>query len=605
MLSSQLHIQRIPRLIRLRPPNTIARFSNPRPFTSNSQLLLITTPANRPQLPFLYTSSAGHPLFTGRQTLNVVTLGRHVTRLISTERRRKITNGIKIGLTVYAIILLLYVAQQGLYQETIERMFPTPPEWSWKSRWYLRTAKALQSPEKMGRVATSWPAVGSYYRELLLRLEDPEIDGKGLKEQITNAGEGEAILIDGVGRAGYDIDEMREPWKKGYFDCLMGAAETAEKLDGWLEDTVTHIASPPEYVVGPSNPRPKEGPKGSIAPLEENCVPAFQNPSVFYMKILTTKGFQTNQKLDAALAYADWLDYKGLKDTAGEVYCWAMDIAVEGLGVDPQKVVDIKTGIIKEGGNKYVTENLLRTSKAMGVHQVRVGDLSSALAVFLSVLKCRRSVTASEDSLPKVVNLKPNKSKTKKDDILTAITSFISPPQYPIPIRTGNEPPVRSQSTACEEAGLMLYIGEIIYASSSREAGLSWTRDAVDQAEIALLQFDEKQEQKQLVASPSHGMQYQSTEEQCQHCLRSGLKNWRQMIRSLVVKAEKDELKTMDEVNDYWFGRGPRKVAEKQAQRRRWEAEEMILDDRAKRIQRLIGDDGLSALTSSDRMFFG
>ncbi|EEQ35290.1 hypothetical protein McanCB56680_004716 [Microsporum canis] len=605
MLSLQPHIRRIPRLIRLRPPNNVARFSNPRPFTSNSQLLLITAPANRPQLPFLYTSSAsGHPLFPGR-ALNVVTLGRHVTRLISTERRRKITNGIKIGLTVYAIILLLYVAQQGLYQETIERMFPTPPEWSWKSRWYLRTAMALQSPEKMGRVATSWPGVGSYYRELLARLEDPEIDGKGLKERIINAGEGEAILIDGVGRGGYDIEGMSEPWKKGYFECLMGAAETAEKLDGWLEDTVTHIASPPEYVVGPSNPRPKQGPKGSIAPLEENCVPAYQSPSVFYMKILTTKGFQTNQKLDAALAYADWLDYKGLKDTAGEVYRWAMDIAVEGLSVDPQKVVDPKTGILKDGGNKYVTENLLRTSKAMGVHQVRTGDITSALAVFLSVLKSRRSVTASEDSLPKAGSSRQDKSKTKKNDAITAISSFISPPPYPIPVRTGNEPPVRSQSSACEEAGLMVYIGEIIYASSSQETGLTWTRDAVDQAEIALLQLDALQEQKRLAASPSHGMQYQSMEEQCQHCLRSGLKNWKQMVRSLVVKAEKEELKAMDEVNNYWFGRGPKKVAEKQTQRRRWEAEEMILGDRAKRIQRLIGDDGFSALTSGDRVFFG
>ncbi|KAK2821081.1 hypothetical protein FQN49_007732 [Arthroderma sp. PD_2] len=380
---------------------------------------------------------------------------------------------------------------------------------------------------------------------------------------------------------------MSEPWKKGYFECLMGSGETAEKLDGWLEDTVTHIASPPEYVVGPSNPRPRQGPKGSIAPLEENCVPAYPSPAVFYMKILTTKGFQTNQKLDAALAYADWLDYKGLKETAGEVYHWAMDIAAEGLDVDPKKVVDLKTGVLKDAGNKYATENLLRTSKAMGVHQVRTGDLTSALSVFLSVLKARRSAAPPDDLLQDNGELKPKRT-------------LKTPAQ-----RQRNEHPVRSQSTACEEASLMVYIGEIIFASSSQETGLSWTRDAVDHAEISLLQLDESQERKRLSASPSHAMQYQSTEEQCQHCIRSGLSNWKQMIRTLVVKAENEELKTMDQVNDYWFGRGPWKVTEKQTQRRRWEAEEMILDDRATRIQRLIGDDELSALTSGSTMFFG
>ncbi|KAF3482347.1 uncharacterized protein GIQ15_05106 [Arthroderma uncinatum] len=506
-------------------------------------------------------------------------------------------------------MLLFSVAQIGYDQETIEGMFPTPPEWSWKSRWCLRTALALQAPEKFNRITTDWAAVGSYYNELLRRLENPELDGKGLREQIVNEGEGEAILIDGMGRGGFDIEGMSEPWKKGYFQTLMGAGETAEKLDGWLEDSVTHRASPPEYVIGPSNPRPKQAPKGSVVPLEENCVPAYRSPAVFYMKILTTKGFQTNQKLDAALAYADWLDYKGLKETAGEVYRWAMDIAAEGLDVDPKKVVDLKTGVVKNGGNKHITENLLRTSKAMGVHHVRTGDLSMALAVFLSVLKSRRSAPESDDSLQ--INGSPSgKSRSntpdpKANDTMSTISSIFSPPPYPVPVRTGNEPITRSQSTACEEAGLMVYIGEIIFSSSSQETGLSWTRDAVDHAEISLLQLDGSQEQKRLSASPSYGVEYQSTEEQCQHCLRSGLKNWQQMIRTLVVKAENEELDTMDHVADYWFGRGPRKVAEKQTLRRRWEAEEMILSDRAKRIQNLLGDDEISSLTSGGSLLFG
>ena len=215
--------RRIPSLLRpLRPPSNHIRPCKPRPFTSNSQLLLVSLPVGRPQLPFLHSPSVHSQPPVSNRLLKAITLRHHVPRLISTERRKRITNGLKIGFSAYAILLLFYVVQQGIYQEKIERMFPTPPEWSFKSRWFLRSARALQEPERFGKLATSWPNVGSYYKELLERLENPEIDGRGLEEQ-TEGG----ILIDGLGKAGYDIEGMSEPWKRGYFEALMGAGETA------------------------------------------------------------------------------------------------------------------------------------------------------------------------------------------------------------------------------------------------------------------------------------------------------------------------------------------------------------------------------------------
>ncbi|KAF7142180.1 hypothetical protein CNMCM5793_008901 [Aspergillus hiratsukae] len=128
----------------------------------------------------------------------------------------------------------------------------------------------------------------------------------------------------------------------------MGAAKAAENLEGWLTDWKQRISAPAEYVVGPSNPRPKPMPAGQKqVPREEDSEPASPSPEVFYMKILTTKGFDTRQKLDAALAYADWLDYKGLRETARDMYAWAMDIAAAGSPVDAGKVVDAKTGVVK------------------------------------------------------------------------------------------------------------------------------------------------------------------------------------------------------------------------------------------------------------------
>ena len=494
--------------------------------------------------------------------------------------------------------MLFYVIKEGLYQEKVERMFPTPPDWSFLSRWDLRCARALQNPERMGKIATDWAAVGAYYRELVPRLEDEGVDGKGLVKDVGGEGEG-GIVVDGVGQVGFDVSGMSEPWKKGYFEALMGAAEAAEKLDGWVFDPKRKVVSPREYVVTKENaarpPRPPPGKKLADLPREEDCVEAFQSPEVYYLKILTTRGFRTNQKLDAALAYADWLDYKGLKETAGDVYRWAMDIAASGLAVDAKQVVDVKTGILKDKGLQHVSDNLLRASTALGVHEVRRGDLTQALSIFLSVLRARRSLPAPPPPSPS----QPEPADIPKQGLLTQLADFFKSRPYPIPNTTGDEPPFRTHASACEEAGLMVYIGEIIYASSSPEHGLSWTRDAVDTAELAILQLSDEDDSN--TQSIPFGMQFSTAQERCQDCLKTGLDNWKKMVRKLVVRAENEELAAMDAASGerwWWFGRGKRTVREKMMARKRWEAEEMILMERARGVSRLIGDQGMAAVAA-------
>ncbi|KKZ60588.1 hypothetical protein EMCG_04765 [[Emmonsia] crescens] len=620
MLPPRLPTRRIPNLLRpLRPPTYYTQPTKPRFFTINGPKLIITSPSarHRPQLPFLHSPSAARPIpATANRLLNAALLRLHIPRLISTERKayyQKIYRGLKICLSVYAAIVLLFVIRAGFAQENYERTFPTPPEWTFRSRWKLRTARARQHPELFHILHTSWASVGLFYTDLLARLEDPDIDGKGLKEQ-----EEGGLLIEGVGKAGYDISDMSEAWRIGYFQALMGAGEAAEKLDGWMEDTEQEIVGPAQCVLGPSNPTPQLLPGTKKMLKEENCVPAYQSPEVFYMKILTTKGFGTHQKLDAALAYADWLDYKGLRETAGDVYTWAMDIATSGLpgDVDPKKVVDRKTGILSERGNAYVTENLLRASTALGLHQVRQGDLSTALSTFVSVLRARRSLPLQEPSGTRtqpIATTPPNPADAKNESFLTSIPksifSLLTPPEYPLPTRTGNERAVRSLYTTCEEAGLMVYIGEIIFASSSQERGLAWTRDAVDLAEATILQLngEEGEEQssksKSAVMTTNSGgsslsMNHSDAHQRCRECVKAGLDNWKQMVRQLVVKAENEELESLDRAEKgsrwLWSGRDRNKVKEKEMARRRWEAEELIVKDRASELRYILGNPGFA-----------
>ncbi|KAF9888389.1 hypothetical protein FE257_008667 [Aspergillus nanangensis] len=580
---------RIPGALRLPRPLVRHTPSHPiRPFTHNSRLHLISPPLGRPQLPFLSPLTSTRPL----PPLSIH-LRQHFARLISTERRdyykRRLGRGLRIGLSFYAILVLFQVVKLGMYQEEIEHQWPTPSEWSWKSRWCLRSAQALMHPEQMGKLMTNWPMVAGYLRELLERLENIEGEGKDIVEQ----GDG-GFFVEGVGKTGLDVSAKAEPWRRGYFQALMGAAKAAENLEGWLTDRKQRISAPAEYVVGPSNPRPKPMPAGQKkVPQEEDCELASPSPEVFYMKILTTRGFDTRQKLDAALSYADWLDYKGLQETARDMYTWAMDIAAAGSTVDAAKVVDLKTGVLQNTGSTgqlAPSENILRVSTALAVHHARHGNLPTALSIFTSVLKSRRALPPAPSGS---VMMPSPPSPFKSNDIIRSFFSSLKnmfvPVEYPAPLPSGDEPPLRTTTSTCDEAGLMTYIGEIIFASSSKEKGLAWTRDAVDMAETTILELGGSEDR-----TPRH---------RCAECLRVGLENWKTMVSALVAKAEKAELESIENADKAWYG-GQKDVQKKALERKRWEAERLILDDRIKKLWPIIdGESGLEGIAPNSSLF--
>ena len=138
------------------PPRQVQLPRQPRPFTNQPQQSFSNNPSPiRPQLPFLSQTQGRLPL--------ALHLRQHFTRLISTSRtsryKRGVYRGLKISVTLYAILWMLHFIKTGLYQEEIEHKWPTPQEWSWRSRWALRSAVALQHPEEVGQVKTPWQNV--------------------------------------------------------------------------------------------------------------------------------------------------------------------------------------------------------------------------------------------------------------------------------------------------------------------------------------------------------------------------------------------------------------------------------------------------------------
>ncbi len=463
---------------------------------------------------------------------------------------------------------MIGLAVAGIQQTFLEKKYPTPHEWSFWSRWQLRTAMAreLEPFSRIDGLIVNWPRVGSCYKFLLERLETPDLDGRNLLEQDEGG-----ILVEGVGRTGFDISMKPEPWRRGYHQALMGAARTAEHLDGYVRDRTRRMSFPREMMIGPSNPRPRPTPHGwKDPPKEEDCEPAYKSPQVFYMKILTTQGFNTRQRLDAALAYADWLDFKGLTDTAESMYNWALDIAAGVLPIGSNDVVCMKTGVINHSAGAPASENVLRASTALGVHHAAHGNVQAALPIFLSLLKARKDLSPERLS-----HDRPKESSKPEDESVLwaysrAIVDWLTEAPYPAGPLSGDEPPFHTLREACEEVGLMTYIGEILYATSSKEKGLSWTRDAVDAAEAVMWMMKEEDKEE--------------GRERCQQCLETGLSNWKKMARSMAKQAVKTDQENLNESRG-WLNFGPRKATD---QSRRWEEEQTQIELRIQKTMPLI-----------------
>ncbi|KAI1361882.1 hypothetical protein F5Y08DRAFT_313477 [Xylaria arbuscula] len=546
----------------------------------------------RPQLPFLSTPLAKN----------------HQFRYLTTERKRWLVYEVYLGFkyTVYlwGIVGFSVIAYWSVQQEWLERKYPTPHEWGFLTRLRFRIAK--WGPDRTDWVETDWVVIGEYAKNVIERLEDRNIEGNGL-EDLTEGG----IWIDGIGNSGYDITAKSEPWQRGYYEALMLAAKAAEQLDDHVVDTSRHLVFPASTVIGPSNPNPKPIPHGvETAPLEENCERAYEAPETFYMRILTTRGFTSKQKMDAALAYASWLDFKEVPEAAIRMYDWALSLASENI--PPMEVPYDRESYVLRSNAPAPSQNILDALTALAAHKARNSDISSALPILLSILRARRSLPETPTSVSTSTTITPYTKPDTSDspwtasNILNTIKRLAAPPAYPPPPPTGESPPIRDAKERCEEAGLNLYIGEIIYASgsskgSSREDGLAWTREAVDLAEEQLHKLNSGSSSAPNNSTTAYTTDIGEAKKTCRECLSSGLKNWQKMAARLAREEREEAQGITFSSSGTWFGLwGDGKQKQKQQQNGkegeeeetigRWAAEENVVKERMRRAQEVLDE---------------
>ncbi|ESZ93192.1 hypothetical protein SBOR_6424 [Sclerotinia borealis F-4128] len=406
----------------------------------------------------------------------------------------------------------------------------------------------------------NWQNLGIGYQELLERLEDPKLDGKDIEEQDEGG-----IVVAGVGKAGFDITKKSEEWRRGYYGVLMGAANTAEHLDDWVNDTTRDIWFPRNQMRGPSNPKPKPIKVGSPPPpREEDCEKAYDPPEKFYMRILTTQGFTEKQRVDAALAFAAWLDFKKTPEAAMEMYKWAIDISTPSNS--SSSLIDLDTHTLNINADPP-SENLLNTSTALAIHHATNSNISKSLPIFLSILRARKNLPAPQQSMIDTLITEDEEPPMWKS-LWKFLAETLSPPPYPPTPSDGTSPPFRNPKELCEEAILMTYIGEILYTSNagpkSKDDGLAWTREAVDVSEVELRN--------------RRGLDKES-KKVCKSCLEVGLGNWQKMVGKL---AEEERLKKVngESAKSGWLGFGGKVESSG-----RWEAEENVVSDRIRRAK--------------------
>lgn len=364
---------------------------------------------------------------------------------------------------------------------------------------------------------TNWARVYSELQYALNRLENPDKDGAGIREQ-----EEGGIIVPGVGKAGFDVSAKSDEWRQGYYEVLMGMASAAERLDGWVTTKSRRNVWAPEFVPSATNPRPKAVLPGMAEiPDEEHRIPAGDAPENFYLKIITSKGFTTYQRLSAALGYADWLSFRELPDSAEEMYRWALDIAISGLPtVHPEAVINRKTGVLSATApTETITPNVIHAATNLATFLAAQRRITSALPIFVSVLRARLGAGEASCSI----------MEPKRDSSLVGtLLSLLVEPEYPAVPPSGDEPLLRRETERCEEAALKNYIGEILFASagtsaSQRQQGLSWVRDGVSTSKIAQ-SLDSVRAQDEV-------------RKKCEVCEEVGLEAWGKMMTYLAAEA--------------------------------------------------------------------
>ncbi|KAI9817084.1 MAG: hypothetical protein M1826_001666 [Phylliscum demangeonii] len=575
----------------LHPPSTSrpAAIGHLRFFTQHPATHLLALPSARPQLPFLYPPSCRGSGGGGRRKAGEW----RMQRLLTTAQKAYFRNQFALAGKIIVYTALFGISGMVLFwainEERAERRYPSPPEWPLGHRAMYHSAKVHEEPEAFARGVVDWILTGNMYQVLAQWLEDPAGEGRGLlpRDEARERHDGDdandadderlrsVLIAAGAAAAqgawrpqasfaiGYDVGGKSEAWRRGYYETLMGAGRGAENLDGFVRDDTRQIVFPPEMMIGPSNPDPRPCPPDAFtAPLEEHCSPAFEPASFWYAKILTTRGFGPRQRVLAALAYADWLDFKQQHDAATEVHRCALAIAAAAAaaaaGHEPGRagagavVVDVTTGVIgpEAAAAAGVTANVLLASTALATHHARTGDVSAALAIYLSVLRARRALPAVPPPAPSpsatrsaAPSRPPGRDAGMFTPVLTALGTLFTPAAYPAAPPSGDQPAWRTPASICHEAAVMAHIGEVLFARSSRADGLTWTREAVDVAEA---QLDHYQRQRLRQHQPQHQPHPADPDpdhvpdpdgnvpERCSDCLDVALDNWRQMVALLL-----------------------------------------------------------------------
>ncbi|KAF2476401.1 uncharacterized protein BDR25DRAFT_300419 [Lindgomyces ingoldianus] len=495
----------------LHPPNTrCSKPSIPRQFSHKSPRLLgVLHAAPRPQLPFLYPTSRG----LNGQIFRFFTISSNHKKFIKETARLTV----KFTFVFWLISTCFTIASLGILSERQERAFPSPPEWSLWTRFRFRRGKWWEIPENNEDEGfPNWARLYAEYEHALKRLEDPSKDGSDVVEQQEGG-----LLVPGVGKAGFDLTAKSEQWRQGYYEVLMGMARAAERMEGWVTDKKRNNAWAPEFIASPSNPRPKATPPGMpVPPEEDEQLTITDPPESFYLKVLTSKGFTSHQRLTAALSYADWLSFKKLPDSAEEMYRWALDIAISGLPTpDPSTIINPTTAILSSTAPKeLITPNLIHAATTLATHYASTGNIASALPIYVSVLRARLHASPAPPSPP----------PPPKDSSLTGtLVGLFHAPPYPSLPSTGDEPLLRRPEDECEEAALKNYIGEILFAtagtSSQRRQGLNWVREGVSTAKSA-------QTLDSITADPER-------RKKCQLCEEVGLESWGKIMTYLAAEA--------------------------------------------------------------------
>lgn len=502
-----------------------------------------TSTKSRPSLPFLLVPKASPA----------------IVRSFTSERKRWFKHEAKLvarytitfwGLAVCGVLIFF-----AINEESSEREFPTPHEWNVLTRKFLRDAQSCRDP-KNGEV--NWARCLELARGVVIRLEDPKLGGEKvlkLSDKVDPSLEVPGEFIN------CDISAMSEEWRRGYFEAIMLAAKAAEHLDGWVRDTTRNVVCAPEFVIGPSNPRPKPIPAGRPhAPREEDCEQAYPVADNWYVKILATTGLTPRQKMEAALEYATFMEYKNRTEGPEALYNFALAEASSSL--DPANLPYNTKSYVITRNTPVPSMNVLDALTAIANHKARQGDISSALPIYISLLKSRRSLSDTPPATARV----PSKTTSPYERFV----KFFAPPAYPAAGPDGAQPPWRNPYERCQEASLNLYIGEILYATSSRDEGLAWTRDGVDMAEEQLRALGAATKDKE-------------TKQICRECLGTGLENWQTMVSQL-ARAEEAKKNNGSKSNMFSFwGTSPDAEG-------RWAAEEAVVQERTRRTRELMED---------------